>query len=67
VQQHRPQQDIKKPGQPVQAPCSPKNDMTKVANAVLQITTELSEDVSEEDQIVVCAKIVPNLMKQNDC
>jgi hypothetical protein len=41
--------------------------MTKVATVLLQIMKELSEDVSKEDQIVVCIKMVLNLMKQNGC
>jgi hypothetical protein len=65
AQQHQPQQDIQKIGQPVQASCSPNNDMTKVVTVVLQITTDLR--MSEKDKIVVSTKMVHNLMKQNDC
>jgi hypothetical protein len=40
-----PQQEIQRTGLSVQAPSSPNNEMLKVATAVQQIITELSEAV----------------------
>jgi uncharacterized protein Yka (UPF0111/DUF47 family) len=51
----------------VQASSSTKNDMLKVATAVQQIITELSEAESETDKIMVITKMLFNLMKQNGC
>jgi hypothetical protein len=39
--------------------------MIKVTTVVQQIMTELSEEVSETDKIMVITKMVPNSMKQN--
>jgi hypothetical protein len=58
MQQHLPQQKCKKTGLSVQTPSSSNNDMLKVATVMQQITTELSEPVSEEDKIMVITKMV---------
>jgi hypothetical protein len=49
VQQHLPQQEIQKTGLSVQAPSSRNSDTLKVATVVQQITTELSEAVSDKE------------------
>jgi hypothetical protein len=41
--------------------------MLKVIIVVQQIITELSEAVSEKDEIMVIIKMVLDLKKQNDC
>jgi hypothetical protein len=65
MQQHLPQQEIQRTDLSVQAPRTSNND--KVATAVHQIMTNLSEAVSEEDKIKVIRKMVLKLMKQNGC
>jgi hypothetical protein len=67
VQQHLPQQEIQRTGLSVQASSSTNNDTLKIATVVQQIITELSETVSEKDKIMVIAKMVLNLLKQNGC
>jgi hypothetical protein len=59
-QQHSPQQEIQKTGLVIQAPSS-SNVTLKVATAVQQIMTELSEAVSEKDKTMVITKVVLNL------
>jgi hypothetical protein len=56
LQQHLPQQEIQKTSLTVQASSSSNNDMLKVAIVVQQIITDLSEDVSEKDKIMVITK-----------
>jgi hypothetical protein len=65
VQQHLSEQEIQKTGLSIQAPSSSNNDTLKVATAVRQIMTELSEVVSEKDKIMIITKIAHYLMKQN--
>jgi hypothetical protein len=67
VQQNLPRQENQKTGLSVQAPSSSDNDKLKVATVVRQIMRELSEDVSEEDKLMVIAIMVLNLIKKNFC
>jgi hypothetical protein len=50
----------------VKAP-SLSNVTLNAATAVQQNITELSEAVSQKDKIMVIAKMLLNLMKQNGC
>jgi hypothetical protein len=58
AQQHLPQQEIQKTGLSVQAPSLSNSAMLKVTTVEQQITTELSEAVSDKDKKLY-------LMKQN--
>jgi hypothetical protein len=53
MQHNLTEQEIQKTGLSVQALISSNNDMLKVATVVQQITTELSEAVSEKYRIIV--------------
>jgi predicted site-specific integrase-resolvase len=67
VQLHVPQQEIQKTDLSAKVPTSSYNDTVKVATAVEQIITDISEALSEKHKIMVITKMVLNLMQQNGC
>jgi GTP cyclohydrolase III len=57
--------EIRRTGLSVQDQSTSNNYTLNMATLVQQITTELSEIVSEKDKILVITRMVLNLMKQN--
>jgi hypothetical protein len=56
------QQEIQRTGLSVQAPSSTNNDTLKITIVMQQLMTDLSQDVSEKDKIMVITQMVLYLL-----